>query len=232
MEWPTDPERAVALQETLRGSVSKSVDTEAARHPTTVAGLDAAYSSDGRHAVGAAVVMDTANLHVLDRAVAWSDVHFPYVAGLLAFRELPVLLDALGRLFRAPDLLLVDGNGLLHPRRFGLASHVGVVTGLPTIGVAKSGSLRGAPPPSPLRGSATPLLAGDQEIGRALRTQFETRPAFVSVGHRLDLDTACDHVLRLAPRHRLPEPLRHSDSLARAAMRGATSRSSPGLTHT
>lgn len=232
VEWPTDPERAVALQENLRGAVQTTVDADAARHPTTVAGLDAAYSHDGRRAVGAAALLDAATLGVLDQAVAWGDVQFPYVAGLLAFRELPVLLDALGRLRRPPDLLLVDGNGLLHPRRFGLACHAGVLTGLPTIGVAKTGSLRGVPPPPAARGSTAPILDGPDELGRALRTQSRTRPVFVSVGHRLDLDTACGHVLRLAPRHRLPEPLRQADALARATLRAAATPVSPGTPHT
>lgn len=232
LEWPADPERAVVLQQSLRGAVRTTVGADAARHPTTVAGLDAAYSRDGQRAVGAAVVLDAATLRVLDQAVAWGEVHFPYVPGLLAFRELPVLLDALGRLATPPDLLLADGNGLLHPRRFGLACHVGVVTGLPTIGVAKSGSLRGAPPPVAARGSTAPILDGPDELGRALRTQAGTRPVFVSVGHRLDLDTACDHVLRLAPRNRLPEPLRRSDALARATLRAAATPASPGTPHT
>jgi deoxyribonuclease V len=232
VEWPADPARAIVVQERLRGAVRTSPDTDAIRPPTAVAGLDAAYSSDGRHAVGAVVVVDPATLEVLDQAVAWRGVDFPYVPGLLAFRELPVLLDALGRLATPPDLLLADGNGLLHPRRFGLACHLGVLTGLPTIGVAKSGSLRGSQPPSPARGAATPLREGDQELGRALRTQAGARPVFVSVGHRLDLDSACDHVLRLASRHRLPEPLRHADALARATVRAAANRSAPRTPHT
>lgn len=232
MDWPTDPDQAREVQETLRDKVRARLDSKATRHPTAVAGLDAAYSRDGRRAVGAVVVVDPATLDVLDQQLAWGDVDFPYVPGLLAFRELPVLLDAFGLLATPPDLLLADGNGLLHPRRFGLACHLGVLTGLPTIGVAKSGSLRAAEPPSPARGSATPLREGDQELGRALRTQAGARPVFVSVGHRLDLDTACDHVLRLAPRHRLPEPLRRSDAMARAALRAAPTRVSPRTRHT
>ena len=219
-EWPTDPEHAIALQERLRVKVRPTVDAEAARHPTAVAGLDAAYSRDGRWAVGAVAVLAPATMEVLDRAVAWGEVGFPYVPGLLAFRELPALLAALRRLATQPDLLLVDGNGLVHPRRFGLACHLGVLIGLPTVGVAKSGSLRGGPPPAPPRGSATALKDGPDEIGRALRTQDAVRPVFVSVGHRIDLDTASRHVLRVAAHHRVPEPLRQADALARATLRG------------
>jgi deoxyribonuclease V len=218
-ERPADPEHAIALQERLRLHVRPTVDAEAARRPAAVAGLDAAYSLDGRWAVGAVAVLAPATLEVLDRAVAVGEVDFPYVPGLLAFRELPALLAALHRLGTQPDLLLVDGNGLLHPRRFGLACHLGVLTGLPTIGVAKSGSLRAAPPPASARGSTAPIVDGPDELGRALRTQLGTRPVFVSVGHRIDLDTACAHVLGLAVHHRVPEPLRQAHLLARATLR-------------
>jgi deoxyribonuclease V len=142
---------------------------------------------------------------------------FPYVPGLFAFRELPALLTALERLTVSPDLLICDGQGVAHPRRFGLASHLGVVTGLPSIGVAKT-PMGHYDPPGPERGDWTALRDGNDVVGRALRTQREVKPLFVSIGHRTDLDTACAQVLRLAPKYRQPETTRRADRLCRDAL--------------
>lgn len=117
-----------------------------------------------------------------------------------------------------------DGYGLAHPRRFGLASHLGVLTGLPTIGVAKNPFTFTYDDPGPARGSVSPLLAGAEEVGRALRTRDGVKPVFVTVGHRVSLDTACAHTLALTPDYRLPESTRRADSLCRQALREATSR--------
>jgi len=219
--WPATEERALVLQDELRGLV---VLDEPGPPPGAgrVTGVDVAYD-DGRDVVAAAaVVLDAATLDVVAESTAVGRVPFPYVPGLLAFREIPAVLAALEALPCAPGLVVCDGYGLAHPRRFGLASHLGVLTGLPTIGVAKNPFTFTYEEPGAPRGSSAPLLAGEEEVGRALRSRAGTKPVFVSVGHRVTLDTACAHTLHLAPRFRLPETTRHADALCRRALREAT----------
>jgi deoxyribonuclease V len=221
VDWPATEERALAVQDGLRGRV---VLDEPGPAPGTgrVTGVDVAYDDERDVVVAAAVVLDAATLDVVAESTAVGRVPFPYVPGLLAFRELPAVLAALEALPCAPGLVVCDGYGLAHPRRFGLASHLGVLTGLPTIGVAKNPFMFTHEEPGAARGSSAPLLAGEEEVGRALRTRAGTRPVFVSVGHRVTLDTACAHTLHLAPRFRLPETTRHADALCRRALRGTT----------
>ncbi|WP_230394692.1 endonuclease V [Plantactinospora alkalitolerans] len=186
--------------------------------PRTVAGLDVAYAEDGDRLAAAVTVLDAATLAVLDTAVTTGRAAFDYVPGLFAFRELPALLTALDRLTVEPDLLVCDGHGLAHPRRFGLACHLGVLTGRPAVGVGKTRLIGDWTEPGHRRGSWTPLLDGTEPIGRVLRTQDGVKPVFVSVGHRMDLDNACAQVLKLAPRYRLPETTRTADRLCRTEL--------------
>jgi deoxyribonuclease V len=145
------------------------------------------------------------------------------VPGYLSFREAPALLAALGRLHRAPDVILCDGQGLAHPRRFGLACHLGVLLDVPTIGVAKSRLIGTHDEPAPRRGARTPLRDAGETIGAVLRTRAGVRPVYVSVGHRVSLETAIAIVLGCAPRFRVPEPVRRADGLAsRRARRRAS----------
>ncbi|WAU83856.1 endonuclease V [Streptomyces sp. Qhu-G9] len=219
--WPATEDQARAVQDELRTRV---VLDEPGPPPGSghVTGVDVAYD-DGRDlVVAAAVVLDAATLDVVAESTAVGRVSFPYVPGLLAFREIPAVLAALEALPCAPGLVVCDGYGLAHPRRFGLASHLGVLTGLPTIGVAKNPFTFAYEEPGEARGSASPLLAGEEEVGRALRTQAGIKPVFVSVGHRVTLDTACAHTLQLAPRFRLPETTRRADALCRRELRAAT----------
>jgi len=176
-----------------------------------VAGLDAAFATD--RCVAAAVVWDVVERRVVEEAVAWRRLRFPYVPGLLSFREAPVLLAALRRLRTDPDALMCDGHGLAHPRRFGIACHVGVITGTPTIGCAKSLLVGDHGIPGPLRGSRVPLFDGEGRVGTVLRTQAGVRPVYVSVGHLIDLRAAEALVLRCATSFRLPEPTRLADRL-------------------
>ncbi|OLF05820.1 endonuclease V [Actinophytocola xinjiangensis] len=191
--------------------------------PTTATGLDVAYAEDSTTVAAAVVTVDLASGAEVVSASAVGVSDFPYVPGLFAFRELPTLLAALDRLADPPQLLVADGNGIAHPRRFGLASHLGVVTGLPSIGVAKT-PLGRYQPPADDRGATSPLIDGDDEVGVALRTQRGVKPVFVSVGHRIDLPTACRYVLRLARRYRLPETTRLADQLSRRALRSSRDR--------
>ncbi len=208
------PEEAVAEQERLRPLVRTQADPGfTVRH---VAGLDVSYTDDDRLA-GAVVVLDASTLETVDSAVVLGQAEFPYLPGLFAFRELPPLLLALDRLTVPPDLLVCDGQGLAHPRRFGLACHLGVVADLPSIGVAKTPMGR-FDQPSDERGAATDLVEDGEIVGRALRTRQGVKPVFVSVGHRIDLDRACAEVLRLCLT-RLPETTRRADALGRAQLR-------------
>ena len=216
--WPATEEQARAVQDELRGRV---VLDEPGPPPGTgrVTGVDVAYDDERDVVVAAAVVLNAATLDIVAESTAVGRVPFPYVPGLLAFREIPAVLAALDALPCEPGLVVCDGYGLAHPRRFGLASHLGVLTGLPVIGVAKNPFTFAYEEPGAPRGSSSPLLAGEEEVGRALRTQESVNPVFVSVGHRVTLDNACARTLRLAPRFRLPETTRRADALCRKALK-------------
>jgi deoxyribonuclease V len=216
-DWPTTVDEALAHQRAL----SRLVDTTGPELSavTTVAGLDSAYDPGSDRLVGAAVVLDAGTLQRVEAATAPARARFPYVPGLLAFREVPGLLAALDRLRTVPDLLVCDGYGIAHPRRLGLACHVGILTGLPTIGVAKTPFVGTHDALGPRRGDAVDLVDDGAVVGRVLRTRDGTRPVYVSVGHRVALDVACRWVLRLSPRYRQPEVIRAADQLARAALR-------------
>lgn len=209
---PRDEAEAVALQTELAGCVVVADDE---RPVATVAGLDIAYEKDGDTAVATAVVLRRSDLAVLDQTVVHGSSDFPYVPGLLAFRELPLLLKAIEELRVAPDLYVCDGYGLTHPRRFGLACHLGVVLDAPAIGVAKNPPHLPVDAPGRRRGEWTPITAGEETVGCALRTQDGVKPVYVSVGHRSTLETARGLMLDLAPHYRLPEPIRAADQLGR-----------------
>ncbi|MFI6349056.1 endonuclease V [Streptomyces sp. NPDC050560] len=218
--WPATEVQARATQDELRHRVilGESGPPPGAGHVT---GVDVAYDDERDTVAAAAVVLDAATLDVVEEATAVGRVPFPYVPGLLAFRELPAVLSALAALAADPGLVLCDGYGLAHPRRFGLASHLGVLTGLPTAGVAKNPFAFSYADPATARGSRSPLLDGAEPVGSALRTRDGVKPVFVSVGHRTDLDTACAHTLALAPRYRLPHSTRLADALCRRALKEA-----------
>ncbi|GAA1667564.1 endonuclease V [Nonomuraea maheshkhaliensis] len=208
--WPASVAEAEAVQDRLRGQVELT-------GPGTfelVAGLDVHYHGDDE-VTAAVVVLDGATLEPVEQVVAHGKAAFPYVPGLFAFRELPALVEALERLKVTPDLLVCDGYGLAHPRGFGLACHLGVLTGLPSVGVGKTPFVGTHEPPGRERGAWTPIVHEGAVVGRALRTRRGVRPVYVSQGHRISLGTAADEVLRLASRYRLPEPIRHADHLAR-----------------
>jgi deoxyribonuclease V len=187
--------------------------------PRFIAGLDAAFSPDDRRCLAAAVVWDMRDEKIVEQHVAVRPLAFPYVPGLLSFREGPAVLAALRRLRTPPDVIIYDGHGLAHPRRFGIACHAGVILDLPTIGCAKSRLIGTHREPRTRRGSAAPLVDAGEVIGSVLRTQDGVNPVFVSVGHRIDLPGARRIVLGCALRYRLPEPTRLADQLVGAAKR-------------
>ncbi len=208
--WDVTIEEAKAIQRQL-APLAAQAPSIALEDVHTVAGIDASYGDVGRAAV---VVYSFPDLQVLDEAVAERASVFPYVPGLLSFREAPVALAAMERLRVRPDLLVCDGQGYAHPRRLGLASHLGLYLDLPSIGCAKSRLIGTYAEPGPNIGDRSPLRSGDEIIGTVLRTKPRTNPLFVSKGYRIGLDTAVDVVLRCLRGYRLPEPTRVADRLA------------------
>lgn len=201
----------MALQERLRHQVLLTDDFGTLR---TVAGVDVGFEEAGAVAHAAVVVLDLATLEPVAHALARRPVTFPYVPGLLSFREAPAILDALARLPAPPDLLICDGQGIAHPRRFGIACHLGLLSGLPAIGCAKSllvGSHAALPD---TRGARVPLMHQREQVGWVLRTRPGVRPVYISPGHRVSLATSVELALRLVTRYRLPEPIRYAHNLA------------------
>ncbi|MGO1049049.1 endonuclease V [Crossiella sp. CA198] len=213
---PRTEAEARAIQQALRPQVDTT--GPGPQRPATVAGLDVAYAKDDRTLAAAVVLLDFATHEVLAESTATGVPAFDYIPGLFAFRELPALLTALSRLPATPDLLVVDGHGLAHPHRFGLACHLGVLTGLPVFGVGKTRLIGTATEPGPERGACSDLVDNGEVVGRVLRTRPAVKPVYVSVGHRIDLDTACAHTLALTPRYRLPETTRAADQACRRAL--------------
>lgn len=217
--WDGDIHAARALQAELAQQV---VLRDAFPKPLRrIAGFDVGFEDDGATTRAAAVLLDAATLEVIDRQVARLPTRMPYIPGLLSFRELPALLDALARLQHAPDLAFVDGHGIAHPRRLGIAAHFGVATGLPSIGVAKK-ILVGAPRMAlhDMRGAFTPLRVGKEQIGWLLRSKPGCLPLIVSPGHKVAMPSAPELVMRYVTKYRLPEPTRLADRLASRRDRG------------
>lgn len=203
--WALSPRAAVRLQHRLAPQVRFE---PLARPVRRVAGADMAFSADGRRCLAGLVVYDVQAGSVVEEALAWRTVQFPYVPGLLSFRELPAVLAAARRLKAAPDAFMFDGQGYAHPRRVGLASHAGLLLGLPTIGCAKSRLCGTHEDPGPRAGCTADLRDGEEKIGVVLRTRDRVRPVYVSVGHRVTLEDATALVLACVTRYRLPEPTR------------------------
>lgn len=185
----------------------------------TVAGLDVSYEDGTRRAVAAAVVLELESLTVVEAALVEGEADVAYVPGSLALREAPLLLRALEKLKNRPEVLVCDGYGIAHPRRFGLACHMGAETGLPTFGVAKTPFMATFSEPGPERGDWSDLLDGDEVVGRALRTREGVKPVFVSVGQGIDIEEATELTLAMCPKYRQPECIREADSRSRAALR-------------
>jgi deoxyribonuclease V len=183
------PAAAIALQDSCAREVVRADQLGTVRH---VCGVDVCYAEGT--ACAAAALLSFPQMELREHAVARTRISFPYVPGLLSFREIPAALAALERLAVAPDLLLCDAHGIAHPRRFGLASHLGLLAGLPSIGVAKTRLVGEHLEPATDRGAWVPLVDGGERIGAVLRTRAAVRPVYVSIGHRVSLETAIDHV--------------------------------------
>jgi deoxyribonuclease V len=209
--WDLAPAEARRVQDELAGLV---VLEDRHGEVRTVAGVDAGFEQRGRVTRAAAVLLSWPGLEVIEQALARRPTTFPYVPGLLSFRELPAVLAAFDQLQTRPDLVLCDGQGIAHPRRFGIACHLGVLLDIPAIGVGKSRLTGQFEEPGPAKGERSPLLDDGETIGLVVRTRDRVRPLFVSPGHRVSLESAADWVLRCTTRYRLPEPIRAADQLA------------------
>ncbi len=208
--YASSPTEAKQLQETLRKRVRIAPLPSQIK---TIAGVDVSFNLKSNWGIGGVVVCDAETFNVLDSTTFQSILSFPYIPGFLSFRELPLILPAFEKLSRKPDLVLCDGQGFAHPRRFGLACHLGVALDCPSIGCAKSRLLGEHEEPGKSRGSQTPLRFEDEDIGVVLRTRTGVAPLYISIGHKITLLEAIDWTLRSAIRYRLPEPIRGAHEL-------------------
>jgi deoxyribonuclease V len=214
--WSLTPREAVAVQRRLVDRVSRVAPKQS---PRLIAGLDAAFTRDGERCIAGAVLWDIDRREVIEEHFATRPLRFPYVPGLLSFRETPALLAALRKLDHTPDAVMCDGHGIAHPRRFGIACHVGVLIDLPSIGCGKSRLVGEEREPARRRGSRTRLVHRGETIGALLRTREGVKPVYVSIGHRMDQKTAERVTLACAIGYRLPEPTRLADRLVARAKR-------------
>lgn len=209
--WDVSPSEARAIQERLRPLV---IMRDELGEVSRIGGIDVGFEDGGGVTRAAVVVLGFPDLTPLDRAVARRPTRFPYVPGLLSFREIPAVLDALEGLRVDPDLVICDGQGYAHPRRLGLACHLGLASGLPSIGAAKSRLIGDHAEPGREKGARTDLVDRGEVIGSVLRTRTGVQPLYVSVGHRVSLETAVAMVLACTTRYRLPETARMAHRLA------------------
>lgn len=209
--WHLTPKEAMALQEQLR---TELVLTDRFSPPTRVAGVDVGFEGNGQITRAAVAVLSFPDLTPIDQAVTRQPTSFPYVPGLLSFREIPAVLEALQMLSTPPDLLLCDGQGFAHPRRFGLACHLGLLTDIPSIGVAKSRLIGEHDEPGMHKGEWSPLQDKGEVIGAVLRTRTRVKPLYISSGNKVGLESAIALVLACTTRFRLPETTRAAHRLA------------------
>ncbi len=209
--WPVNSEEAKAIQQQLQPEV---ISEDQLGEVQYVAGVDVGFEEDGAISQAAVAVLSFPDLQLRENAIASRPTTFPYIPGFLSFREVPVVLDALEKISIIPDLILCDGQGIAHPRRFGLACHLGVLTDIPTIGVAKSRFIGDHEELPENKGNWQPLSHDGEIIGAVVRTRTGVKPVYVSIGHRISLLTAIDYVLRCTSKYRLPETTRWADQLA------------------
>ncbi len=219
-DWNLSPRDAVALQQSLRAQVRLQTPPRRLR---TVAGADISFNKDDETIYAGIVVLRLPELVTVEEVGVVTQTKFPYVPGLLSFREAPAILEAWEKLRAAPDAVMFDGQGIAHPRRFGIASHVGLWLDRPTWGCAKSLLTGRYEEPAPARGSRSPLMDKGETVGAVLRTKDNVSPVYVSPGHWLDLETAVDLTLRCGGGYRVPEPTRRAHLLVNALRRGEVS---------
>lgn len=206
------PEQAIRLQQQLQEEIIIEGNTQNIRF---AAGVDVGYFEDV--SIAAVAVLELPGLDLCDYSVGRRKIKFPYIPGLLSFREIPVILDALNKIKIIPDVILCDGQGIAHPRRMGIASHLGILTNYRTIGVAKTRLIGRHDDVPDRKGEWVYLHDEDEIIGAVLRTREAVKPLYVSIGHRIDLVSAIEVVMRCVTAYRLPEPVRSAHHLAEEA---------------
>jgi len=220
--WNVSTEEAIQIQEALRGRI---ILKKTCSKVKTVGGGDVAYSKNGNHLFGAMVVLSFPSMEILDMATVEGKTPFPYIPSLLSFREGPILINIFRNLKIKPDVLMVDGQGIAHPRGMGLASHMGLWFNLPSIGCAKTPLLDEFISPGPLRGSYEWIRRKGKKVGAVLRTKDKVNPLFVSPGHRIDLKTSIQLILESCQGFRYPEPLRKAHQASLLVRREASNKS-------
>lgn len=215
MKWSEGLKRAMEIQHNLRQEV-KIIPLR--KVPAYVAGVDAGFFDNT--VIGVACLYKYPELIPAEDSYAVTDVPFPYLPGFLSFREGPAIIKAIRKLKVKPDMLLFDGQGIAHPQGLGIASHIGVLLDVPSVGCAKSRLVGNYESPGIKKGQCSPLLYGSRVVGAVLRTRDNVRAVFVSPGHRIDLKGSIEIVLRCTTKYRLPEPLRRADHLSRKLKRG------------
>jgi len=208
--WSVTPRQAITIQKKLANRV---ITKGRLRKVNLVAGADLAFSPDKSQCIAGVVVWDIRADEVVEQHVVRRKIRFPYVPGLLSFRETPAILSALRKIKHEPDVFMFDGHGYAHPRRFGLACHVGIWIDKPSIGCAKSLLIGDGQQPDRAKGSMSLLTHKGERIGMMLRTRDSIKPVYVSVGHRVSLEDAASITLRCCTKYRLPQPTRLADKL-------------------
>lgn len=210
-DWNVSEAEAIAIQNRLAPFAIRQDDFGVIRR---IAGVDVAYNKSDCKIFAVIVIIDAISGKIVETNVAVGDVIFPYVPGLFAFRELPHLLGLLESISEKPDLIICDGQGIAHPRRCGIATHLGLLAKVPTIGCGKTRHVGSFGELGEERGATSDLVDSGEVVGKALRTQDGVKPLFVSIGHRVSLNTAVDWILKLASKYRQPEPIRLANELA------------------
>lgn len=205
--WKVSTKEAKSIQLSLKSKLTfhSKIDFSQIQ---TIAAADISYNRFDDRLYAAVVLVNIPELNLTDVYSTQVKASFPYIPGFLSFREIPPLLDIFEKISIIPDILICDGQGIAHPRGFGLASHLGVILDIPTIGCAKSVLVGKYVEPSVTKGSTSPLVYQERQVGAAVRTRNEIKPVFVSVGHKLCLEDAVKIILQCSPRFRIPEPLR------------------------
>jgi deoxyribonuclease V len=226
--WNLSVEEAIQIQEVLRERI---ILRKTFSEVKTIGGGDVAYSEDGKHCFGAIVVLSFPHMQILDTATADGKNPFPYIPGLLGFREGPILIKTFQRLRLKPDVMIFDGQGIAHPSGMGLASHIGLWLDIPSIGCAKTPLLDEFISPGLSKGSVEWIRKEGKKVGAVLRTRERVKPLFISPGHRIDLPTSIQLILESCKGYRFPEPLRKAHQLSRSMLLSVYRRFEVGLTY-
>ncbi|MET0075019.1 MAG: deoxyribonuclease V [Candidatus Thiodiazotropha lotti] len=223
--WNLVPKDAIALQNQLRSQIIRA---DQLTEPQRVAGVDVGFEAAGKVTRAAIAILNFPSLQLVEQAIVRIPTQFPYIPGLLSFREVPAIMQAIEKLSCPPDLLLCDGQGLAHPRRFGLACHLGLLTDIPSIGIAKTRLIGRHDELPEEKGNWVPLIDRDEVIGAVLRSRSGVKPIYVSIGHRISLQSALRYVQAATTRYKLPETTRAAHHLASVDKSAVTGRSRSG----